>query len=136
MNDRGAAGILLVGVAAVILVLTAGLGLVGSYLRARVEATGAADAAALAAAPVTFRPFGAAGTPAEEAARFAAANGASLVSCVCSVDESWDARTIRVEVARTIRLWPIGTVTVRATSRAEFAPSLLLVDQAVRSDLP
>ena len=126
ISEEGAAGILLVGVAAVILVLTLGLGLAGSYLRARVEATSAADAAALAAAPVTFRPFGAAGTPAEEAARFAAANGAVLRSCVCPVDESWESRTVRVEVARTVHLWPIGTVTVTATSRAEFAPSLLL----------
>jgi hypothetical protein len=126
VNDRGAAGILLVGVAGVILVLAAGLGLAGAYLRARVEATAAADAAALAAAPVTFRPFGAEGTPAEEAARFAAANGGVLISCACPTDRSWDARTVRVEVARTVTLGPIGTVTVVASSRAEFVPALLL----------
>ncbi len=126
MNDDGAAGILLVGVCVVILTLTLGLGLVGSYLRARVEATAAADAAALAAAPVTFRPFGAAGTPAQEAARFAAANGANLVSCSCPVDRSMEPRTVKVEVSRAVALWPVGRVTVTASSRAEFVPALLL----------
>jgi hypothetical protein len=126
VSDDGAAGVLLLGVAGVILLLTLGLSLSGAYLRARVEATAAADAAALAAAPVTFLPFGAAGTPTEEAARFAAANGATLTSCVCPIDRSWDTRTVTVEVARTVRLGPIGAVTVMAKSRAEFAPSLLL----------
>jgi hypothetical protein len=126
MNDDGAAAALLVGVAGVILVLTLGLASVGVYLRARVEATTAADAAALAAAPVTFLPFGAAGTPADEAARFAAANGATLIACDCPLDSSWNARTVTVEVARRVGLGPLGVVEVRAKGRAEFVPALLL----------
>ena len=59
---------MLLAVAGLILLLAAGLGAAGAYLRVRVEASGAADAAALAAAPVTFLPFGAEGSPAEEAA--------------------------------------------------------------------
>jgi len=129
VRERGAAAVLLLGVAAVVLALVAVLGAVGAYLRARVEAVAAADAAALAAAPVTFLPFGAAGTPSEEAARFASANGARLLSCACPVDHSWEPRTVTVRVARELRLWPAGSLTVTAVSRAEFEPALLLVGE-------
>ncbi|MFH1330522.1 MAG: Rv3654c family TadE-like protein [Actinomycetota bacterium] len=129
MSDRGGAAVLLVGVAAVVLLLAAALGAVGAYLLARVEAVAAADAAALAAAPVTFLPFGAEGTPTEEAARFATANGARLLSCVCPVDPSWEPRTVTVRVAREARLWPVGLLTVTAVGRAEFLPALLLTEE-------
>jgi secretion/DNA translocation related TadE-like protein len=129
VRERGGAAVLLLGVMAVVLLLAAVLGAVGAYLRARVEAVAAADAAALAAAPVTFLPFGAEGTPAEEAARFALANGASLLSCACPVDPSWGPRTVTVRVAREVRLWPGGLLTVTAVSRAEFEPALLLLGE-------
>ena len=129
MNDRGGAAVLLAAGAGVALLLAAALGAAGSYLRARVEAVAAADAAALAAAPVTFLPFGATGTPAEEAARFALANGASLLWCACPVDPSWEPRTVTVQVARAVRLWPAGSLTVTAIGRAEFEPALLLVGE-------
>ena len=67
--ERGSAAILVLGVAGLVMVLTIGVADVGLILSARLEAAAAADAAALAAAPVTFRPFGAAGTPAAEANR-------------------------------------------------------------------
>ena len=63
---------------------------------------------------------------ADEAARFAAANGAQLVSCVCPLDQSWEPRTVTVRVAKEARLWPLGLLTVTAVSRAEFLPALLL----------
>ena len=126
MSDRGGAAVLLVGVAGVVLLLAAVLGAVGVYLRVRVETVAAADAAALAAAPVTFLPFGAEGTPTDEAARFAAANGARLVSCVCPLDSSWEPRTVTVRVTKEARLWLLGSLTVTAVSRAEFLPALLL----------
>ena len=129
MSERGGAGVLLAAVAGVVLLLAAALAGVGSYLRARVEAVAAADAAALAAAPVTFLPFGAAGTPAEEAACFAVANGARLLSCACPLDPSWEPRAVTVRVAREASLWPAGSVTVTATGRAEFLPALLLTDE-------
>lgn len=129
MNDRGGAAVLLLGVAMVVLLLAAVLGAVGAYLRARVEAVAAADAAALAAAPVTFLPFGATGTPTEEAARFALTNGASLLWCACPVDPSWEPRTVTVQVAREVRLWPAGSLTVTAIGRAEFEPALLLLGE-------
>jgi len=129
VSDRGGAAVLLLGVAVVVLLLAAVLGAVGAYLRARVEAVAAADAAALAAAPVTFLPFGATGTPTEEAARFAAANGARLLWCACPVDPSWEPRTVTVQVARDLRLWPLGSLTVTAVGRAEFLPALLLTGE-------
>jgi len=129
MNDRGGAAVLLAAVAGVALLLAAALGAAGSYLRARVEAVAAADAAALAAAPVTFLPFGATGGPAEEAARFAAVNGARLLSCRCPPDPSWEPRTVTVQVSREASLWPAGSVTITATGRAEFLPALLLTGE-------
>lgn len=126
MNDRGSVAVLLAGVVGVVLLLAVVLGSVGALLRARIEATAAADAAALAAAPVTFLPFGATGAPVDEARRFAAANGARLVSCACPVDPSWEPRTVQVEVEVTVHLWPAGDVAVRAVGRAEFSPAALL----------
>jgi secretion/DNA translocation related TadE-like protein len=129
VSERGSVAVLLVGVVGVVLLLAAVLGSVGALLRARVEATAAADAAALAAAPVTFLPFGASGSPADEAGRFAAANGARLLSCMCPADPSWEPRTVQVEVEVVVRVWPAGDVAVRAVGRAEFAPALLLAGE-------
>ena len=120
---------MLLGLAGVALLLAAGIGSAGVYLRARVEASAAADAAALAAAPVTFHPFGARGSPAQEAARFAAANGARLVSCSCPVDRSWEPRTVTVRVEVPVRIWPFGGTAVAAVGRAEFVPALLLGEE-------
>ena len=103
-----------------------GLAAVGAILRARVEVSTAADAAALAAAPVTFLPFGAEGTPVDEAARFARLNGSRVVSCVCPLDPSWKPRTVEVRTVRTVEIWPLGRFTVEGVGRAEFVPALLL----------
>ena len=119
---------MLVGVAAFVLLLAVALGAVGTYLNARVQVSAAADAAALAAAPITFLPFGAEGTPTDEAARFALLNGTDLDSCRCPINRSWDARTVRVQVSKIITLWPVGRIRVTAVSRAEFVPTLLLGD--------
>jgi len=126
VSERGSAALALIGVIGLVLVLAVGLGAVGAYLRARVEASTAADAAALAAAPVTFLPFGTKGTPAEEAIRFARLNGARAVTCVCPVDRSWEPRTVEVRAERTIEIWPMGVFTVVGVGRAEFVPALLL----------
>lgn len=128
MNERGAATPVLLGVAAVVLLLSVGVADVGIVLAARLQAAAAADAAALAAAPVTFLPFGARGSPIAEAQIFATANGARLVSCRCEIDRSWELRLVTVRVARTAHLIGLGTVDVEATSRAEFDPIRLLGD--------
>jgi hypothetical protein len=114
------------GVLVVILVLAVGLGAIGAGVAGYVHAAGAADAAALAAAPVTFRPFGATGSPGQEAARFASLNGTRLVRCRCRVDRSWEKRTVTVVVERFIDLPGLGRFTVRATSRATFEPKALI----------
>lgn len=118
-------GFALVGLVAV---LALGVGLVGGGIAAHAQASNAADGAALAAAPVTFRPFGATGGPASEAARFARMNGATLVRCACPIDESWNARTVEVLVVRVIVLPVVGSVRIPAMSRATFEPAALLAD--------
>jgi secretion/DNA translocation related TadE-like protein len=126
VSEQGSASLALLGVAGVVMVLAVGLAAVGSVMRARVEASTAADAAALAAAPVTFLPFGAHGTPTEEAARFATLNGSRLLSCICPLDPSWEPRTVEVRTERLVEIWPLGIIEVQATGRAEFVPSRLL----------
>ncbi len=115
-----------VGLITLVLILAVGVGAVGAGFAAYIDAAGAADAAALAAAPVTFRPFGANGTPTQEAARFASHNGAKLIRCSCRVDRSWDTRTVTVVVERSVALPGLGRLKVRATSRATFEPAALL----------
>jgi len=114
------------GVLALVLVLSLGIGAIGTGIAGYVHAAGAADAAALAAAPVTFQPFGATGSPTQEASRFASANGARLVSCDCRIDRSWDERTVTVVVARPVALPGLGHFDVKATSRATFEPTALI----------
>lgn len=121
-------GSAVLGVAVVAFAAVMALALAGAAagVAARGAAANAADAAALAAAPVTFRPFGAAGTPAAEAAAFAAHNGARLVACSCPIDRSWRPRTVSVVVERDLRIPGLGSVRVTATSRATFDPTRLL----------
>lgn len=116
----------MLAVAGLVVILTIGVADTGLALAARLQAAAAADAAALAAAPVTFRSFGAAGSPADEAGRLAAANDAVLTACRCPIDRSWRPRVVEVTVERRVALIGLGAITVRASSQAEFAPELLL----------
>jgi hypothetical protein len=125
-SERAAATPLLLAAAGLALLMTVLVADLGIVLAGRYRAAVAADAAALAAAPVTFRPFGASGSPAREAARLAAANGAALVSCGCPVDTQWRRRTVRVVVSHTVELIGPGRVTVVASSSAEFDPLRLV----------
>ena len=125
-DDRGAAGIATAAVAGLVLLFTVALVVIAGAQVARLRATTAADAAALAAAPVTFLPFGAAGSPADEAARFARLNGAALVSCDCPVDRSFAVRSVTVRVRVTVEVPLVGGIEAEATGRAEFAPAALL----------
>jgi secretion/DNA translocation related TadE-like protein len=126
VGEEGSVGVLLLAVAAVTLIVSLAVVAVGQLLVGYAEAEAAADAAALAAAPVTFRPFGATGTAAQEAARFAAVNQATLVGCSCRSDPSWEPRTVVVTVRRTFGVLLFGEQSVEATSRAEFVPTRLL----------
>lgn len=125
-SDDGSVSLAAVGVVAILLVLSWWLAALGLVLSAHLDMTTAADASALAAAPVTFLPFGATGSPAEEAARFARLNGATLLWCECPIDRSFEPRTVEVRVARVIDVPVVGATTVEATGRAEFVPALLL----------
>jgi Flp pilus assembly protein TadG len=116
----------MIGVAGLVLILTLAVADVGIYLAARLQAAAGADAEALAAAPVTFYAFGGSGSPVAEAAHYAGVNGSRLVSCTCPIDRSFNSRTVTVVVARAVSIPAIGTLTVTATSRAEFSPAELL----------
>ncbi|MEE8331886.1 MAG: Rv3654c family TadE-like protein [Acidimicrobiia bacterium] len=126
-SDRGSAAVLLLAIGVVAAGLAVVIGEVGIYLQANARAATAADAAALAAAPVTFAPFGAVGSPRDEARRFATANGARLVSCACRVDRSLAAREVEVRVRVDVDLWGLGRRSLTATSRARFDPSKLVL---------
>jgi hypothetical protein len=114
--------------AALAALLIVGVADAAIIIAGRYRAAAAADAAALAAAPVTFRPFGARGTAVQEGARYAAMNGALLITCSCATDRSWSPRTVDVVVERTVYLVGGGAFRVRARSSAEFDP-LELVDR-------
>jgi hypothetical protein len=125
-GDDGSIGLVTGAVGIVILLLTVALAGIGGVHSSRLRATTAADAAALAAAPVTFMPFGADGTPTEEAERFARLNGAQLVSCDCAVDRSFEPRSATVRVRVIVHIPVIGSFAAEATGRAEFVPAALL----------
>lgn len=80
-HQRGSVSVLLSAGVLVALVLALGVADLGRVLVARSRARTAADAAALAAVQEMALPTGE--EPATFAAAFAAANGASLVACVC-----------------------------------------------------
>lgn len=129
MNERGSVTVLAVGIVALIAVLGLMLGVAGQFLAARGQAQAAADAAALAAAPVTFRQFGSTVGPAGEAARLASANGARLVRCDCPIDRSFAVRVAEVEVVRDVSLILLGNRPVRAVAAAEFAPVMMFLGE-------
>lgn len=122
MNDRGSLAVVVAALAGATLVVTVLVAGAGQAAAGRIRAQSAADAAALAAAPATFRSFGGSGSPSGEAASVAAANGASLVRCDCPSDASYAARTVVVEVAVEADILVIGSRTITASAAAEFAP--------------
>ena len=127
MNERGAAGVVLLSVVVVAMVMSMVVADIGGYLAARLQAVAAADAAALAAAPVTFAPFGGTDDPAAVAARIATANGVRIVECRCPVDQSWRPRRVDVVVVRPVDLVLFGRAEVQGRGAAEFDPRALIV---------
>lgn len=122
MSERGSATVPVVAITAILILVGAGLGGVGRLVAAHAQATAAADAAALAAAPLTFLD----GNAAAEAARYAELNGARLVGCRCGRDGSFAPRVVTVEVSKQVDLPVFGSVVVRGRAAAEFAPLDLL----------
>lgn len=126
-TDRGSATLAAVGVLALALVLAAGVTAIGQVSIARNRVAAAAEAGALAAAPVTFRPFGATGTATDEAARLVRSNGATLLRCECRPDRGYDPRTVAVTATVTVDVLGLREVRVEATAVAEFRPVALLI---------
>lgn len=126
-SERGSATIAAVGVVVLGLVLMYGLAAIGQVVLAREKVVAAAEAGALAAAPVTFRPFGATGSPSEEADRLVRANGARLVRCSCPYDPGYGPRTAVVTARLRTAVLGFREITMEATAAAEFSPVALLV---------
>ena len=126
MSERGSVTVLMAGVVGLGLAVVLGRAAVGQLLVARGTASAAADAGALAAAPVTFRPFGASGSATAEAARFTSANGARVVRCDCASNSTYADRIVVVEVELNVAVLGRFATTVTATSAAEFRPVELL----------
>ena len=95
-------------------------------LEARSRAQIAADAAALAAAPLTFDDFGSDGSPHDEAVRLAELNGARLIACVCEVDRSWQTLVVSVTVVVNRQIPGFPAAKIKAEARAEFVPTDML----------
>ena len=121
-RQRGSAALTTLALTVVVMTLSVLVADVAQVLVARTRAQVAADAAALAAAPVTFRDFGSADGPEGEAARFASRNGARLVECRCAVDRSWSARRVTVRTAVAIDLVLLPAAEIGATAHADFDP--------------
>ncbi|MBT8208624.1 MAG: hypothetical protein HKN07_10320 [Acidimicrobiia bacterium] len=111
-----------VSVAAIVMMLTVATADLVVLLDAHVRATVAADAAALAAAPVTFDPTPSADHPCAVASAYASANGATLATCDARPDLTWNARTVEVSVVVTAELFLVGSTGVTGRSAAEFRP--------------
>jgi hypothetical protein len=121
-GQRGASSLLAVAATGLAIVLAALVLDVALLVGHRLQMAAAADAAALAAAPVTFRGFGTTLSPRGEAAAIARANGARLVTCACAVDTSLRVRSVRVVVAADAHLLFFGRQRVTAESVATYTP--------------
>ncbi len=123
-SEQGSATVLVLAVLGALLLAGAGIGVLAQGQVAAIRAQTAADAAALAAAPETFL----GGDPASLAREYAQANGATLILCECSVDETWQTRRVKVTVRVPLTIWTLGGVGVSRSATAEFAPVALLRD--------
>lgn len=124
-DETGGASLLVMMIAALVGVAMIAVGSLATLYGARLHASTAADAAALAAAVGTYPPAGA-GPPITEARRYALANGAILVDCTCDPDTSMLPRTVTVLVEMKVPVPIFGVIPIRAGARAEFDPVLWL----------
>ena len=118
-SDRGSVTVLAVGALVLALVLVVGVTAIGQVLIARNRV--------IAAAPVTFRPFGATGSAMEEASRLVRSNGATLVRCDCRPDSRYAPRTVVVTAMVNVDVLGLRETSIEATAAAEFRPVALLV---------
>jgi len=126
LSERGSVSVIVAVIVPGLVIAGMGIAALGQVIVGFERAVSAAEAAALAAAPVTFRSFGTDGTASEEAARVAAANGGVLADCSCPQDGTWATRIVRVEVRMEVDVIIFGPITLTRQARAEFSPTKLL----------
>lgn len=126
-SEQGSVTVLSVGALVLVFALVVGMAGVAQVVVARTRVVTAAEAGALAAAPVTFRPFGASGSAIDEAARLVRANGAEFVNCSCDHDPGYTPRTATVTARLTVAVLGIRDIGLEATAAAEFRPVELLL---------
>jgi secretion/DNA translocation related TadE-like protein len=122
VSERGAGSVLAIAAMALVTLVAVVVVAATQIVTARARAIAAADAAALAAAPMTFPPVAGDRSPVDEASTLAHANGARLVSCVCSQVATFEPRQVEVTVAVSVNLPLLGLRWVHASSAAEFVP--------------
>jgi len=122
VSDRGSGSVIAIVALAMIALVGLGTLATAQIVIGRSRATAAADAAALAAAPMTFPPVAEGRSPVEGARALAEANGAQLVACRCPRVESFESRRVEVTVAFPVELPMLGRRWIHATSAAEFVP--------------
>lgn len=122
VNERGAASVLAIAATALLTVVVVVVVAATQIVTARSRAIAAADAAALAAAPMTFPPVAGKGSPVLAASTLAHANGARLVACECFQLATFEPRQVVVTVAISVDLPLVGLRWVQASSAAEFVP--------------
>ena len=121
-SERGSVSVLVVTVLTLGFLLAVAVTGIGQVLVARERLITAAEAGALAAAPVTFRPFGASGSPGAEADRLVRSNGAELVRCYCSYDPQYNSRTVTVTARLAVTVLGLREIDLEYTAAAEFRP--------------
>lgn len=124
-GQSGAAGLVVAALAGLAVVLCLLVVDVAVVVAKREQLATAAEAAALAAAPLTFSEFGTGDDPTEAAYAAATANGARLRHCRCPLDRSWAVRTVSVTVSADVDLLLLGDRSLSAVAAAEFRPVAL-----------
>ncbi len=124
-QDRGSGTVVVFMTAALLVASLVALSSLSALYGARLRASTAADAAALAAAVASYPPAGG-GDPWGEAKTYAALNGVSVFSCSCQVDSSLAVRTVTVVVETSVNVPVFGKLDVRAGARGEFDPAAWL----------
>lgn len=125
-DEAGAVGVIAAALAVVAVLVSLLAVDLGRVAAARAQLMTAADAAALAAAPLTFAGFGIGSDPVTAATEMAHANGAQLIGCRCGIDRSWASRRVVVTVGRTVELSLLGDRKLTAVAAAEFRPASLV----------
>ena len=121
-SDRGSVSVFVVATSMMGFLLVVALVGIGQFVVARERVAAAAEAGALAAAPVTFRPFGAPGSAVAEAERLVRANGAELVRCDCSHSPRYHTRTATVTARLAVTVLGFQRIDLQYTAAAEFRP--------------